>query len=57
MTNRAIYYRDEASKCLWHADKVIDAEIREELRILAAQYILRAVVIENKERQFRASRY
>jgi hypothetical protein len=54
MPKRAAYYRTEAGKCLWHADNVMDAEIREELRILAAQYIMRAVAIENKEPSYGA---
>jgi len=41
--------RDQANKCRHHANMVGDARTREELRRLAAVYIARAVVIENKE--------
>jgi hypothetical protein len=47
MSKRAIYYRDQAAKCRWHADRVTDAETQAELRKLAAEYIERAVEIDN----------
>src|SRR5258706_5933227 len=49
MSERSIYLRDQADKCRQHASTVSDTQTREELRKLAAVYIARAVVIENKE--------
>jgi hypothetical protein len=49
MSERSIYLRDQADKCREHAGKISDTRTREELRKLAAVYIARAVVIENKE--------
>jgi hypothetical protein len=46
---RAVYYRDEAGKCLWHADNVMNAEIRAELLKLADEYIERAAAAEREE--------
>ena len=56
MSKRAFYYREEAGKCLWHADNVVDAETQQDLRELAAQYIMRAVVIENKQPRYNVRR-
>jgi hypothetical protein len=42
MSKRAAYYRTEAEKCLWHAERVDAAEIQTELRRLAIEYIERA---------------
>jgi hypothetical protein len=42
MPQRAAYYRDEANKCRWHADNVMDAEVRAELLKLETEYIERA---------------
>lgn len=47
MSKRAIYYRDQAAKCRWHADRVTDPETQIELRKLAAEYIERAAEIDN----------
>jgi hypothetical protein len=47
MSERAAYLRDEAEKCRWHADRMTDAEIKEQLRKLAAEYIERAAMIES----------
>jgi hypothetical protein len=49
MSERSIYLRDQAAKCRWHADAMSDARTQVELRKLAAEYVARAVVIENKE--------
>ena len=50
MSERYIYFRDQADKCRQHADIVGDARTREELRKLAAVYIARAEQIESKGR-------
>jgi hypothetical protein len=50
MPKRAAYYRTETDKCRWHADHVMDAEIRAELLRLATEYIERAAAgIESDE--------
>jgi hypothetical protein len=49
MSERSIYLRDQADKCRQQADTLSDAQTREELRKLAAVYVARAAVIENKE--------
>jgi hypothetical protein len=48
MSERSIYLRDQADKCLQHANAIGDARTREELRKLAAVYIARAEQIESK---------
>ena len=47
--SRAIYLRDQADKCRWHAGLVSNAEIQAELLKLAADYIERAAVLESAE--------
>jgi hypothetical protein len=54
MSQRAIDLRDQAEKCRGHADTMTDAETREQLRVLAAEYIMRAVMIESEEPNFEA---
>jgi hypothetical protein len=54
MSERSIYLRDQADKCRWHAKNIADAETQEQLRILAAQYIMQAVAIESEEPSYRA---
>jgi hypothetical protein len=49
MSERSTYLRDQAAKCRWHASQMDDAEAQEQLRTLAAAFIMRAVVIENEE--------
>jgi hypothetical protein len=49
MCERSTYLRDQAAKCRHHADAMSDARTQVELRKLAAEYVARAVVIENKE--------
>jgi hypothetical protein len=51
MSERSIYFRDQADKCQQHANKVGDARTREELRRLAVVYIARAAEIESKGRR------
>src|ERR1700733_10406595 len=47
MTERSVYLRDQADKCQWHADHVTNAEIKEQLRKLAVEYIERAAMVES----------
>jgi hypothetical protein len=47
MSQRSAYLRDQAEKCRWHADRMTDAEIREQLRKLAIEYIERAARVDN----------
>jgi hypothetical protein len=46
MSERAAYWRDQADKLQWHADHLTDAEIKEQLRKLAREYIERAARAE-----------
>lgn len=50
MSERSIYFRDQADQCRWHADHMTDVSTQTELRNLAATFVLRAMVIENDER-------
>jgi hypothetical protein len=54
MSPRSIYLRDQADKCRRHAENIGDADTQEQLRILAAEYIMSAVAIES-EAQLRGS--
>jgi hypothetical protein len=47
MSERSAYLRDQAEKCRWHADRMTDAETKEQLRKLAIEYIERAARVEN----------
>jgi hypothetical protein len=38
MSARAIYLRDQADKCRWDADRLMDSETKERLLKLAAEY-------------------
>jgi hypothetical protein len=49
MSVQAIYLRDQADKCRWHADRIMDSETQDRLLKLAAEYIERAAVIDNTE--------
>ena len=49
MSERSIYLRDQADKCLWHASHISDSETEGELRKLATEYIERAAEIEGAE--------
>jgi hypothetical protein len=49
MSPRSIYLRDQADKCRRHAENIGDADTQEQLRILAAEYIMSAVAIESEE--------
>jgi hypothetical protein len=53
MSELADHYRTEAAKCLWHADRLPDPDAKEQLRSLAAQFILRAVEMESEERNYK----
>ena len=46
MSQRSIWLRDQAAKCLMHASKVSDRETEKALCKLAVEYIERANVIE-----------
>jgi hypothetical protein len=48
MTERSAYLRDQADKLHWHADHMIDAETKEQLRKLAIEYIERAAINESE---------
>jgi hypothetical protein len=50
MSERSIYLRDQADKCQRHAAAMTDARTQEELRKLAAEYVVRAAEIETKEK-------
>jgi hypothetical protein len=49
MSERSIYLRDQAQKCRAHAAIMTDDEIRQQLHVLAAAFIMRAVAIESEE--------
>jgi hypothetical protein len=51
MSERSIYFRDQADKCQQHANIVGDARTREELRKLATIYVACAAQIESKEKE------
>ena len=46
MSERAAYLRNQADKLQWHADQMTNAEIKEQLRKLAVEYIERAALAE-----------
>jgi hypothetical protein len=50
MSERSVYFRDQANKCRGHAKLMTDPETQDQLRKLTAEYIMRAVVIESEER-------
>jgi hypothetical protein len=49
MSERSLYLRDQAAKCQQHAVSLTDVQTQDELLKLAAEYIMRAVEIENQE--------
>jgi hypothetical protein len=51
MSERAIYYRDEAEKCRWHAERMTDPATQAELLKLAREYIERAALIETQGKE------
>jgi hypothetical protein len=51
MSQRADYLRDQADKLQWHAERMTDAETKEQLRKLAIEYIERAALVEVEGRQ------
>jgi hypothetical protein len=52
MSERSAYFRDQAEKCRDHAGSMTDDETRQQLHVLAAEYIMRAVMIESEERSY-----
>jgi hypothetical protein len=50
MSQRSIFLRSEADKCLLLAKAIGDALTQEKLRDLAAEYFQRAVETESKEK-------
>ena len=48
MSERSIYLRDQAAKCEAHARALTDTQTQDELRKLAAEYIVRATLIEKQ---------
>jgi hypothetical protein len=48
MCERSTYLRDQAAKCLRHADALSDARTQVELRKLADEYVERAAVLERE---------
>jgi hypothetical protein len=49
MSERSVYLRDQAEKCRANAARMTDDEARQQLHVLAAEYIMRAVMIESDE--------
>jgi hypothetical protein len=49
MSTRSVHFRDQADKCRWHADRMMDSETKKRLLKLAAEYIERAALIDNTE--------
>jgi hypothetical protein len=49
MSERSIYLRRQADKCLSHASQMSDPKTQAQLRALAAEYIERAAEIEAVE--------
>jgi hypothetical protein len=49
MSERSIYLRDQARKCMRHAQALTDAQTQGELRKLADEYIVQAAMIESDE--------
>jgi hypothetical protein len=49
MSARSLYLRDQADKCRSHADAMHDAQTQQELRKLAAEYVVQADEIDSKE--------
>jgi hypothetical protein len=54
MSPRSIYLRDQAGKLQSYADRMADVETKEQLRVLAAAFIMRAVAIESEEPSYGA---
>jgi hypothetical protein len=48
------YFRDQAEKCRDHAAGITNDEARQQLHVLAAKYIMRAVMIESEEPSYMA---
>jgi hypothetical protein len=52
MSERSIYLRDQAAKCLAHARDITDHQTQDKLRKLVAEHIVRAASLEVKEHPF-----
>ena len=50
MCERSIYLRDQAAKCRAHACALTDVQTQDELRKLAAEFLVRAEKLESLER-------
>jgi hypothetical protein len=49
MSERSVYLRDQAAKCRWHADRLMDSATKERLLKLAVEYMERAALVDNTE--------
>ena len=49
MSERSIYLRDQADKCLRHARSLTDSETQAQLRKLVAEYFQHAVDLEQEQ--------
>jgi hypothetical protein len=49
MSEHSIHLRDQADKCRWHADRMMDSETKDRLLKLAAGYIERAALVDSTE--------
>jgi len=49
MSERSIYLRDQADKCLRHARSLTDSETQAQLRKLVAEYFQQAVDLEQEQ--------
>ena len=49
MSKRSTYLREQAAKCRRHATAIDDVRTQDELRKLAAEYIVLAAALEDNE--------
>jgi hypothetical protein len=49
MTERSLYLREQAVKCRWHADHLIDLQTMAALRKLALEYEVQAGDIDSND--------
>jgi hypothetical protein len=49
MSERSDYLRDQAAKCMRHAEVMNEPFTQAELRKLASEFVVRALEIESKE--------
>lgn len=52
MSERSLYLREQAAKCQAHAFAMNNVATRDELRKLAAEYLVRAAALDSKEHPF-----